>query len=247
MARSNRIVCALALAMIVCAAILLVKLHGRDPLGKPGVKTGVAPLLLSNNIVSCQSVLLPERVLDSQSTNFPVDALSVLPKDTTFGRRFYIFPDGTNILLTVVLMGSDRSSIHNPAGCMGAQSWLREKTERIMVPMDRPTHYTLPVNKFTLSNVQKDNSGQLHKVGGIYAYWFVSSDQITADRISGMMWSIAKALFENGVIERWAYISCFCPCAPGQEDAASKRVEQFIQAATPEFQLVAGPPGAGPL
>ena len=56
-----------------------------------------------------------------------------------------------------------------------------------------------------------------------------------------MMWSIAKTLLENGTLERWAYVSCFCPCLPGQEEADFEGVKEFIRASVPQFQLVPGP------
>jgi hypothetical protein len=46
------------------------------------------------------------------------------------------------------------------------------------------------------------------------------------------------------VLQRWAYVACISPCAPGQEDATFARMKKFIAAAVPEFQLT--PPPAGP-
>ena len=41
----------------------------------------------------------------------------------------------------------------------------------------------------------------------------------------------------TGVLQRWAYISYFTVCAPGEEDATFERMEKLIAASVPEYQL----------
>jgi len=231
--------------MIAGEALILMKLSAVDLLGKPGVKTGVGPLLVADNTIEPrQSVLLPEQVLGIRGTNFTIaPMLLMLPKDTTYGRRFYKFSDDLNVTLSVILMGHDRSSIHNADGCMFAQDWSENRKERILVRMDRPIPYDLPVKMLTISTIKVTEAGQRYKYSGIYAYWFVSGDEITSELQSAVVWSLIKTLIEKRTIERWAYVSCFCPCLPGQEEAASKRVQEFIKASTPQFQLFPTAPG----
>jgi hypothetical protein len=58
------------------------------------------------------------------------------------------------------------------------------------------------------------------------------------------MWWMARDLFRTGILQRWASISYFAACAPGQEEATFKRIKQLIAASVPEFQLV--PRATGP-
>ena len=58
------------------------------------------------------------------------------------------------------------------------------------------------------------------------------------------MWWMAQKLLTTGVLQRWAYISCFAVCLPGQEDALFEHMKRFIAASVPEFQLVPKPGGA---
>jgi hypothetical protein len=51
------------------------------------------------------------------------------------------------------------------------------------------------------------------------------------------MW---KAVLEKGVTERWAYISYFATCQPGEESDTFRRLLKFIQSSAPEFQTVTG-------
>ena len=41
----------------------------------------------------------------------------------------------------------------------------------------------------------------------------------------------------TGVLQRWAYVSYFSVCEPGQEDATFARMEKLIAASVPAFQL----------
>jgi hypothetical protein len=77
-------------------------------------------------------------------------------------------------------------------------------------------------------------------VAGVYVYWYVSKDKITAQQL-GRLWSTTWQALTTGTRERWAYISYFTPCLPGGEQAAFERLETVIQDSVPEFQLVAGP------
>jgi len=45
-------------------------------------------------------------------------------------------------------------------------------------------------------------------------------------------------------LQRWAYISCFAVCLPGQEEATFERLKKFIAASVPEFQLTPKPVAA---
>ena len=89
-----------------------------------------------------------------------------------------------------------------------------------------------------------DALGQLVIAKGLYVYWFVTADKITADQ-GTRLWSIAKTMVEKRELERWAYISYFIPCASGTEDATFYRLKKFIESSVPDFQIVAGKPAGG--
>jgi hypothetical protein len=81
---------------------------------------------------------------------------------------------------------------------------------------------------------------------GVYVFWFVADgDEYTA-RHWQRMWWMARDLLRTGVLQRWAMISYFTVCTPGQEEAAFDRLKKFIAASAPEFQLVPRPIGQTP-
>jgi hypothetical protein len=235
------------LAMIAATMTYLAKIHGIQRLDSPGVRVGAVPLYsATGTIIANQSVLLPETVHGVKSTAEPItDAeLSGLPKDTTFGRRLYSVGEQFAPLVTAVLMGTDRSSIHDPHYCLTGAGWTIDQTEHVILRMKQPYLYDLPVIKLTTSRVVADENQHSMIVRGFYVYWFVSGDKITADQ-GARLWSIARKMVEKGELERWAYISYFVPCSPGAEKATFDRLKQFIQESAPAFQLVAGQPAEG--
>lgn len=234
------ILATIALLIMGAGAGWLARLSANRDLGRPGVRVeaaGEADLL---------RILLPGQVLDYQSR--PVDPmeaeLAVLPKDTTIGRRIYTATDGFEIMLTVVLMGTDRTSIHKPEYCLTSQAWQILDRSTLAVTIDRPADYALPVREFIASRLVQQADGTAARWGGVYLFWFVADGHLTASHYDRLL-TTTKDLLQTGRLARWAYVSCFATCQPGREAQASERVQQFIAAAVPEFQTT-GPATSAP-
>jgi hypothetical protein len=238
MNKQKWIVMIAALGLMAVAAALLSNLRANQKLGQPAVKSSPIP-----GSIRLQ-VDLPERVLDYTSEAVEVDkqTLGWLPRDTSFGQRLYRAPDGFEAAINVVLMGSDRTSLHKTEFCMEGQGWRidREASRETTVHMDRPYAYDLPVMKFIATREVTDH-GQTVTARGVYLVWFVADgDEYTA-RHWQRMWWMARDLLRTGVLQRWAMINYFTVCAPGQEEAAFERLKKFIRTSAPEFQLVPAP------
>jgi hypothetical protein len=214
-------------------------------LGVPGVKVVAEPIYdEKGDRIATNSAYLPERVLDYSSRPVALTRLEVdwVPKDTTFGRRLYKGADGFELLVSIVLMGTDRTSIHKPQYCLPGQGWYIDPSESgtASVRVERPHPYDLPVMKLTTTAYREQPDGQKGVVRGIYVYWFVADGELTADHLQRMWW-MARDLLATGTLQRWAYVGCFGACLPGQEEQTFERIKQFIAAAAPEFQRAAGP------
>ena len=48
---------------------------------------------------------------------------------------------------------------------------------------------------------------------------------------------MARHLVRTGELQRWAYVSYFSVCLPGQEAAVLERMRRLIAAGVPEFQI----------
>jgi exosortase len=228
-----------ALILMAATVFVLTRIGVGQRLGKPGVA------LAANGAGDrTQGILLPREVLDYSSRTAEVTALELswLPKDTIFGRRLYdSAKDKTGVQLSVVLMGTDRTSLHKPEYCLDGQGWKVEKSEKVVVPIGYPHPYDLRVMKLTTAvRMIPDDKGVLQPWRGIYTYWYVSENELTPSHEERMWW-LARDLIRTGVLQRWAHVSYFTACLPGQEEATFNHLKDFIAASVPEFQLATGP------
>lgn len=234
--RNTVIAGVLALVIICGSAALLVRLKANQTLGEPGIKT--SPLPESKNLL----VELPADVPGFVSTNIetPEIVIETLPKDTSFGQRLYQSEDKSfGVSVNVVLMGADRTSLHKPEFCLTGAGWNIDTQEVTSIPMERPVKYDLPVQKFMVTR-QFQDQGRVIDVRGIYVFWFVADDRIAA-RHWQRMWDMGKEMMKTGVLQRWAYVTYFSTCMPGQEEETYEKMVSFIQETVPEFQLTPGP------
>ncbi|MSU59320.1 MAG: exosortase-associated EpsI family protein [Pedosphaera sp.] len=236
-----------SLALIGGGAGVLVQLKAKQKLGDPGVKCDAIPD--GKNL----HVRLPELVLRYQSEEIPQEAIvtNTLPRDTSYGQRHYFRKDEPNdwLRMSVVLMGTDRTSMHKPQYCLEGAGWKIDNaaSSETKIPIARPQPYDLPVIKLLATRTFQNTNGATITYRGIYIYWFVADGALSGDKSGGeRMWWMAKNLLQTGVLQRWAYVSCFSICLPGQEEATFERMKTFLGAAVPGFQLTPKPP-ASPL
>jgi hypothetical protein len=227
---------AVTLALIGGAAALLNHLHASRKLGVPGIKAEPLPGTIK------MSINLPAQVPGFTSTNVPEEKIvtDTLPKDTSFAQRRYLAPDGFFVNANIILMGTDRTSIHKPEYCLPGQGWKIAQQSIVHIPVEGAAKYDLPAARWFLKTSFQDQNGKTTEVSGIYVFWFVADQEETPDYRKRAWW-MARDLLTTGVLQRWAYISYFSVCYPGQEEAAYQRMEKLIAASVPEFQL---PPAA---
>ncbi len=211
-------------------ALTWLKSHQR--LGAPGVKAVAIPGSVAMHVE------LPEHVLDFSSTNVPEPqlVLGYLPKDTSYTGRCYFTTNGAWVNATLILMGADRTSIHRPDYCLPGQGWeIREKT-LLKLPVAGAHPYELPVMKWRIGRIVQTPDGTQQAVSGFYVFWFSTENETTTD-FPTMLKSMLFHLVRHGVLQRWAYVSYFTACLPGQEDATFARMKALITASVPEIQL----------
>ena len=225
------IILSVALVLIAGTAAALTWLRANQKLGRPGIKAEA----ISGSVM--MKINLPERVLDFTSTNVPEPqvVLGYLPPDTSYVERCYYGTGFFPIYATVILMGADRTSIHKPDYCLPGQGWIIKEKSVVNIPVAGPQGYQLPVAKWVIGNSFQTPDGQKQPVSGLYVFWLVADGEETPDNYQRMWW-MGRDLLRTGVLQRWAYISYFAPCAPGQEDATFERLKNLIAHSVPEYQ-----------
>jgi len=125
MKSKSLILAGVALALMVATGLVLARAAGSRALGKPGLKLSTPA---GTNEVQ---VALPLAVRGFESREIAVSdpERAMLPKDTTYGKRVYRAPDGFEVGVNAVLMGTDRTSIHKPEFCLPGQGFIIEQQE----------------------------------------------------------------------------------------------------------------------
>jgi len=230
----------IALLLIGGTALGVSQLKSHQKLGEPGIQTRTIPGDVRREII------LPRRVLDYECLKMGTDSnlTSGLPADTSLNLAYY-FPRDEDpnrnpldfVQINLVLMGSDRTSIHKPEFCLTSQGWVIDPTRSgpETIHMEKPFPYDLNVWKMSMSTTRALANGPEKKYSGFYVFWFIADNDLTADHTSTMRNS-ALHLLKTGELERWAYVGFFAVCLPGEEEKTYKRLKDFIVATTPEFQ-----------
>ncbi len=221
----------IGLALVGGTAVAVTWLKDHQKLGRPGII--VTPMAGSAQM----KIELPAQVPGFTSTNAPEteQELGYFPKDTSYAGRMYKSPDGFRVRGTIILMGADRTSIHQPEYCLPGQGWHIDERQEVKLPIAGPQPYQLPVAKWTVSGTGQDPDGKKVAVRGFYVFWFVAdNEESTSD--AGFQLYLFRDLLWTRVLQRWAYVSYFAVCAPGQEDAAFARMTRLITASVPQFQ-----------
>lgn len=224
-----------ALVLMAGTAAGLGWLKKHQKLGQPGIKgTAIAGSVQ-------MKIDLPEHIGDFTSTNMPEPDVVVgyLPKDTSYAERIYNAPDGFWVQATIVLMGADRTSIHNADFCLGGQGFSGREKFVANILIDGAQPYPLPVARWNINGVFQQPEGQKADVHGVYVFWFVADGEETPDHFQFMKW-LALDLLRTGVLQRWAYVSYFAVCAPGQEDATFGRMKNLIANSVAQYQFFPG-------
>jgi hypothetical protein len=237
MKRLANILAVVALVLIGLAAWLVGSMASRQALDRPGVKLSAVPLIGEDGrLARSNTVALPTQLEDYryEARPFSDGELNSLPRDTVFGRARYHPVNGDPFIqLSVVLMGTDRTSIHRPEYCLTGAGW------KVLKQTDTPVVESGPgprrVQRFDC-RIRTESEGRPVELSGVYVFWFISKDKQTSSHWERQWWMV-RDLVTRGVLQRWAYVSFFAPCAPGDEEEAYQRVTKLIKATAPYFEL----------
>lgn len=174
----------------------------------------------------------------------------VLPPDTGFSRKLYVpLRDPQKaVLLSIVLSGRDRTSIHRPEVCLVGQGWTIEGfTTRTFHFPARPGIVGAP-EAFPAAVLQVRREVPTPRgpvvVPQLVAYWFVGADEVVAthwQRLASDAWNRVV----HARADRWAYVLMQTDASDG-EAAALARMQSVLEATLPVFQRVPAPRnGAG--
>jgi len=160
-----------------------------------------------------------------------------LPADTGYARRLYL-PGGDQrraVLVSIVLSGRDRSSLHRPDICLTGQGWT--------ILSDTPHSFRIGARGLPCSVLELEHSGVggTQAQRGLVAYWYVGPQGIVPDNLKRLSRDVLGRL--SGRSDRWAYVLLQTEMPDGREEALG-RIRSLLQGLGPSVGLLepASPP-----
>jgi len=159
----------------------------------------------------------------------------ILPPDTGYSTKQYMSRGGPDrqVLLSIVLSGRDRTSIHRPELCLVGQGWTIDGSSS-----HRFSYPGRPGSEFdaTVLHVRRERSGALGResVPELVVYWFVASDRIVPSQASRVLFDAWNRVV-HGRADRWAYVLLQTGAEDG-EGAGLARIQSILNSTLPSFQ-----------
>jgi hypothetical protein len=160
---------------------------------------------------------------------------NLLPADTRIVRSRYRRADGRELVAAVVLMGADRTSIHNPFICLRGQGHGIVRVRRLRVPLDGASR-PFELEMLDLTRIVNRPDGPPLRDLSCYAYWFAGGGHETSSRLR-MLTLMTLDRIILGRADRWAYVSVFA----GRTDETDGHAREVTDFAAQLHPLLAVP------
>ncbi len=168
-----------------------------------------------------------------QRTEVSAVEREILPPDTGYSRRNYVSTSDrqTQVFVSVVLSGRDRTSIHRPELCLVGQGWTI--TGRMAHRFDHPGGGEVPATVLRITREVVTPRGERMVLPALFAYWFVGRDSVEATH-GGRLWRTALNRL-RGRTDRWAYVVAQT-IALDDEPTALDRLQTVLDGTLPALQ-----------
>jgi exosortase len=164
----------------------------------------------------------------------------VLPADTGFSRKSYVssLDPAEWVLLSVVLSGRDRTSIHRPELCLVGQGWTITGRSERKFSWPGGEGASIRATVLRVERVLLTSSGQNRRVPAVFVYWFVGADRQVATSWERVLDSSLDLLLHQRR-HRWAYVFALTPLSVDEADTFD-RLQLIFNRTLPAFEQ---PPG----
>jgi hypothetical protein len=166
----------------------------------------------------------------------PVTAVEreILPADTGFSRKVYVALGDAKrtVLLSIVLSGRDRTSIHRPEVCLVGQGWtITGASTHVFAAQKGAKAFEATV--LDISRQVPLPKGGSREIPQLAVYYFVDSERTVPShwqRFIADAWNRVA----HGRADRWAYVLLQTDALDGRE-AALARIQQVLDGTLPIF------------
>ncbi len=219
----------LALLLPVLCALLCSRTDASLRLAEPGLK-----------------LRLPGHVKEFQGREMGMSAQerNVLDEGVELARSFYASPQGRHILVTMIVGGPGKRTLHRPEVCLPGQGWSIASSEVITLDFadGRKTEATL----LHLVRETAAENGERVRVRALNVYWYIGSDGSTRPDYYGHISKGYQDSLLKDLNHRWSMISVFVPVSElpvsadlgFEEFTVLEETRAFLKDLVPELQRI---------
>jgi hypothetical protein len=155
---------------------------------------------------------------------------ALLPADTGIHKMLYTHDStGENLMVSLVLSGASRTSIHRPQICLVGNG--REITSTRIIRVDLEDGEKLGVTLLDMLWRGQGSEGRPAAQRTFFAYWFIGKGHETPRHLARMFW-MAFDRIVHGLSHRWAYVGVSGERLDGSREH-ERRARSFIRELEP--------------
>jgi EpsI family protein len=175
-----------------------------------------------------------------QDTEVTAVEREMLPPDTGYARRIYVSLDDRRqqVLVSVVLSGRDRTSIHRPELCLVGQGWTINEHDQTQLGGGSETTPVWAAALLRLGRQVPGKDGINQRVNSLFAYWFVGRDRLATTTFERLWFTALNRLRLRP--DRWAYVVVQTVVLPGETET---QAQARMDAVTSHLQEQLAPVG----
>lgn len=151
-------------------------------------------------------------VLDAyagKAMDMSAEERNVLDEGVELVRTFYTSPQGRRILVTLIVGGPGKRTLHRPEVCLPGQGWSIGSSE--VMPLEFADGSKAEATVLRLFRDAGTEGGPSVRVRALNVYWYIGSDGVTRpDYYGHISKGYQDALFK-GINHRWSMLSVFVP------------------------------------
>jgi EpsI family protein len=160
----------------------------------------------------------------------------ILPADTEGVRRVYTDKDGNEVYCSVILEGSDVTSIHRPELCLTGQGWKFDRERVESIPVKGTPRGVLRMTCIDARRTIKLPQGSPTETRAEFAYWFVGKGRLTPYHWQRILLTTKDRVLLNRNV-RWAYFLIYAPMTIEKDGKVQNRtgaetvelIRRFVQ------------------
>lgn len=158
-----------------------------------------------------------------QQMEMTAQEANILDEGVQLARTFYTSTKGRRVLVTVIVGGPGKRTLHRPEVCLPGQGWTIASSN--VLPLKFADEQVTEATLLRLFREVEVEPGKRVRMRGLNLYWYVGSDGSTRpDYYGHISKGYVDAIFRN-LNHRWSMVSVFVPVSEtlgGQEDGLAE-------------------------